>query len=75
MQTTAFLTVNKRGSVRLTKRAPDLYAGEVAIRLSVSVPDAAFRTPFAEAHIEVPEGFVIKPEIEVWLEPIETEAT
>lgn len=71
MRTTFYVTVNRRGAARLTKRLPDVYAGEISTKVNLSIPDEAFRSPFAEASIEVPEGYVIKPEIEAWLDPVE----
>ncbi len=73
MKTTFYVTVNQRGSARLTKRMPDVVAGEVTARFTISIDDKAFRTPFADVNVEIPEGYVIKPEIEAWLEPLEEE--
>jgi hypothetical protein len=73
MNTTFHVTVNSRGAARLTKGKPAMFAGEVTIKVTVKVPDSAFRNPFAETTIEIPEGFIMKPEIEAWLEPIEEE--
>lgn len=73
VKTRMFLTVNARGSARVTKSRPPSKAGEVSVLLNLTIPDEAFRSPFVEAHLEVPEGFVIKPDVSVWIEPVPDE--
>lgn len=64
MKTTVYLVCNSRGVDRITKkREPVMYAGEVAIKLSVSIPDSAFRSPLAEAVLEVQEEHLIVPPV------------
>lgn len=69
MKTSFYIAVNARGAARYTKGKPGMRAGEVAVRITLDIPDEAFRMPFVDANIEVPEGYVIKPDIMVWLEP------
>jgi hypothetical protein len=51
-------------SARLTNKAPALDSGEVAIRVTVTVPDALFTRPILQASINVPEVAVSKPVID-----------
>ncbi len=54
--------------VKTTFRSPDLYPGEVAIRLTVRIPEAAFRPVSPEVTVTVPEELVSQPplvEVEV----------
>ena len=52
--------VNDRGypklSARLATRSPKLAAGEVSMRLTVSLPRALFSRPALQARVVVPEG-------------------
>lgn len=69
MKTTVYLVCNSRGVDRITKkREPDLHGGEVAIKLTLTIPDKAFRTPFAEATLDVPETSIILPTVEISIE-------
>lgn len=68
MRDTCYLTLNSRGVVRMTKNPPSSKAGEVAVKVNVVVPDEVFRTPTAEATIEVPEYAVIRPLVDVVVE-------
>lgn len=65
MKDTVFLVTDSSGVVRMTKRAPSLYRNEVAVRLTVQVPDSAYRSLQVSATLDVPEERVILPEIEV----------
>lgn len=70
MRDTIYLVLNQRRVDRMTKqRLPKLKGGEVAIKLKVSVDDSNFRTPLAEAGLEIPEEMIIsQPEVEVEVE-------
>lgn len=69
MKTVVYLVCNSRGVDRITKkRAPDLHGGEVAVKLTVNIPDKAFRTPFAEADLTIPETAVIHPTVDISIE-------
>lgn len=67
---TAYLVVkpDKRYSAslkaRLTTRTPALATDEVAIRLSVSVPDMLFRRPQLQATVTIPQNAVACSEID-----------
>lgn len=63
MKDTVFLVADENGVTRMTKRAPALYRNEVAVKLTVSVPDSAFRSLAVTASLDVPEDRVIRPEI------------
>lgn len=74
MKDTIYLVVKSRGVDRMLKtRLPSLRGGELAIKLTVTVDDANFRSPLATASLDVPDSFVIEPDIEVDLEQPETE--
>lgn len=65
MKTKVFLIADAWGVVRLTKREPALNRGEVAVRLTVTIPDAVFKNPIVDASVEVAEDRVIAPSVEV----------
>jgi len=69
MKDTIFLVTDASGVVRMTKRAPSLCRNEVAVRLTVTVPDSAYRSLEVSASLDVPEDRVILPEIEVEAAP------
>jgi hypothetical protein len=58
----------KRGwsalTARLTNKSPSLVSGEVAIKVTVNVPDALFERPQLQARIVVPDSAVSKPVID-----------
>lgn len=76
MKDKVYLVISSDGVQRMTKRAPSLYRDEVAISISVSVPDSAFRSNVVAVTLEVPEDRVIQPtaDVEVLSPPQEQEA-
>lgn len=64
MQTTVYLAVKeahrgyKNYSVRATKTLPDLQSGEIAVKVTLDIPDAAFTKPQFEAKVTVPKEAV-----------------
>jgi len=50
-------------SARTTSKAPALAKDEVAVKLSIRVPDALFKRPQLQASIRVPESAVSAPVI------------
>lgn len=63
-----YLCLKKKGyyqlTARLTQKSPALQAGEVAVKLSVKVPDALFTTPQLRADIQIPESAVTPPTLD-----------
>jgi len=58
-----WLTINARGSVKLTKNEPKLLAmgvNEIKMKLEFRLPDALFKRPSLEAQITMPEGLVVE---------------
>jgi len=55
MKLQKWITINSRGSARITKGRPALDADEIAMMLDISLPDALFRKPRLEARIDIPE--------------------
>lgn len=68
MKAKIYLIADRRGVQRMTKKAPDLFRGELAIAVNVVVPDSAFREPILTANLAVPEDAVIHPVIEMEVE-------
>ena len=61
MKSTVYLVCDERGVTRLVKkRLPALHGGEVAIKLTVDIPDGAFRPTLADALLKVDEDHIIK---------------
>lgn len=52
-------------SSRFVKNKPTLEENEVAVKLTVTLPDSVFNEPVATAEIKVPEQDVIRPEVVV----------
>lgn len=50
-------------SARLLTSKPDLAADEIAVKVTIKVPPAAFTTPTLAAEITVPEQLVLHPEV------------
>jgi len=56
-----------RASIRVTKSKPDCSSTEVAVRISLKLPENLFVRPTLQAKIVVPEGqsqFEITPDVE-----------
>ena len=70
MKDKVYLVVSGEGVQRMTKRPPSLYREEVAISISVSVPDAAFRPSMVAVNLDVPEDRVIQPTADVEVLPL-----
>jgi hypothetical protein len=68
MKDVVYLVVNRNGVVGMRKRHPDLAGGEVGIKLTVKVPDAHFRDPYAVAELELGEEHLIHPTAHVEVE-------
>lgn len=49
---------------RMTTRTPSLEAGEVAMTVTVKVPDAMFKHPALRATLTIPEDAVSRPQID-----------
>lgn len=71
MKDAVYLVADANGVVRMTKRQPSLYRQEVAVKVTVSIPDNCFRSWVFGASVEVPDDRVIQPEISVEAEEIE----
>lgn len=73
MKDRIYLVANCSGVVRMTKRPPSLHREEVAISVSVSIPDGVFRHPIIAVTLDVPEDRVIQPtaDLEVLAPPEE----
>ena len=65
MKLQCHLTVNKNGSVRVSKGKPDLSWDEVSVKINMELPDMLFKKPQLEASIIVPEDAAIPKQIDV----------
>jgi len=67
MNTHCYLIVSNTGKVRVTKTKPALEWNEIAINLSISLPDLLFKRPLLNANVIVGDDAVrpveISPEI------------
>jgi len=59
-----WLTINNKGSCRLTATKPRLDWNEVSILLEVTLPNALFSMPRLEARITVPDEAAVSGVIE-----------
>lgn len=67
MKRNGYLIINSAGSMRITKSAPKLGPSEIALNLSISVPDRFFRRPTADIVIDVPDDAIAPTEAVVRL--------
>jgi hypothetical protein len=70
MKDTAYLIADAFGVLRMTKRAPSLGRKEVAVKVTITIPDEAFRSALFGATVDVPSDRVIQPDVSVEAEPI-----
>ena len=63
MNVNAWLTINNRGSVKVTKTQPGIDWNEVSIKINVDLPDELFRRPRLKASITIPKEAAITEEI------------
>ena len=62
---TCYLVLNEYGIERMTKRRGTVKAGEVAVKIAISLPEGAFDEPEATAIIRVPGSALIGPDVDV----------
>lgn len=48
---------------RMTKKRPDLAGDELACRITVRIPEAAFTRPRFDIAVDVPEEALVHPEV------------
>lgn len=68
MKDTCYLTLTKRGVKKMTKSMPKLAGGEVAVKVTVEVPDEHFRDPYVEAFLKLTEEHLTTPQVDVGVE-------
>lgn len=62
---TCYLVIGANESIKATKRPPSLAADEIAIGLTLNVPNALFSRPVLNAKIAIPADLVNDPNLEV----------
>jgi hypothetical protein len=55
MEIECFLIVASTGSVRVTKRDPDLKWNEIVVKIALRLPRALFSKPTIEARVLIPD--------------------
>lgn len=66
MKNKFYVVFDRHGALRLNKKQlPALYRGEVAVAMTVTIPDSVFKNPIISADINVPEDAILQPTIEV----------
>jgi len=68
MKETFYLVINKNGADRIRKSRPALNAGEIAAKLTLSISDKFFERFIPSAELEIPDNFVIEPNLECKVE-------
>ena len=53
MRITNWITINNRGSARLTKTKPRIEGNEVTMKLCIEIPDSVFQRPQLQANIKI----------------------
>jgi len=64
----AYVIIDKKKIVGMTKKAPALTKGQFAIRLHIKIDDVAFENRFPEVCLEVPVDAMIPPHPDVTVE-------
>lgn len=75
MRDSAYLIINQDKIVAMRKQKPQLSSGQVAVQVHVNLPDAYFKRFIPEATLEIPEAAVLRPPVEVALNPKPAEFT
>lgn len=65
MKDVVYLISDAHGIVRMTKRAPSLARNEIGIMVAITIPATAFKAPYVQALLVVPEEAVIQPAVEM----------
>lgn len=68
MRTKCYLIFKATGTVRATRRYPNLAADEVAVPIVVAIPNEAFARFAQEVTLNVFESAVIRPSVQVEVE-------
>lgn len=71
MRDVCYLVFHRYGVARMTKNPPRLERDEYAVQLNVMIEDAFFKAAIPIATLEIGDEHVIKPSLEVMLEPAE----
>lgn len=67
-----YLVITRTAITVMRRTRPNLYPGEIAIRLTINVPDSAFDSVIP-AEITLEEDHIIKPTITIEIKPEEKE--
>jgi len=62
MKCTGYLNINSRGTARFTKSRIGLDWDEIAIKVTIDIPNEMFARPILEASIEVGKEIIPKPQ-------------
>lgn len=62
MNVNGYLNIKSNGSVRFTKNCTGLDWNEIAMKVSMDIPDELFRRPVIEANITVSDDIIPKPQ-------------
>lgn len=54
MKTHGYLCITERGTMRLTKKPPELFANEIAVKVEVNIPEELFRRQFPTVLLDLP---------------------
>lgn len=74
MKDTAYIVVTAEGVQRMTKRVPSLAREELAVKVTITVPDASFRPWMVTAALDVPEDRVILPTVDATVDAPEAQS-
>lgn len=58
-----YLIATRDGMARMTKRQPALGRNEIGVRVRITIPDGAFRSPILTVALDVADAAVLQPEI------------
>lgn len=67
MRDTIYLILEKTGAVGIRKGRPNLNAGQVAVRLQITISDGFFDRFIPDVSIDIPDGAVLKPQVAIEL--------
>ncbi len=64
MKINAYLFVNQRGQLRITKKDSSAYPTELAMHVVIDVPNSFFNRPIPVVNIQVPDFMLVDPDAE-----------
>lgn len=56
METSFYLVVSRKGAQKITQTPPRLEADQIAMHVSLELPNSLFERPLLQAHVKLPQS-------------------